>query len=143
MVEAVLYTEGQNGRLIRTVLGRVKGATSLSVLSKNSTLAEYPLQGRGGSQSKTVDERPDGEANLRLTVGGEEINVADFKAVVGLVLTDADISSHTTLYSFKDRQCSGAEDKPTAAIAYAEIEAKYCSECELPPRYLAKGKRRR
>ena len=83
------------------------------------------------SRISKTDGPETGKADLRLQIGGEEIDLAKCKWAVALVVCGV---AETTIYWIKARQCSGVEPAADGNAARAQVEAQCCpDEYRLPP----------
>jgi hypothetical protein len=130
MADAILYTiERQGAGLMRTNLARVKGATLLKVDNGNQAVA-HPLHGLRQSTAIASKGHLTGVVHLRLEIGDSEIDLATCKGAVALVVTSR---NHPDLFWIENGQCTDVAQPANFSEAVARIEAKHCTECELPP----------
>jgi hypothetical protein len=134
MPDLTLFTQERQGAgLTSTNICGVKGAVRFRVVSAGQTW-EYPIQdGRfmWPSRINKTDRPEAGKADLRLQIGGKEIDLAKCKWAVALVVSEA---AGTTIYWIKDGRCSAVEPAANGNVARAKVEAQCCpEEYRLPP----------
>jgi hypothetical protein len=132
MTTITLYTHERKGAgLTSTDMCRVKGAVRLKVVSAGETW-EYPTKGIGPATMNHEKFGPAaGEADLRLRIAEEDVDLAKCKGAVALSISG---SSGTKIYWIEAGVCSEVEYLSFEGFACARIEARCCpDEYELPP----------
>jgi hypothetical protein len=134
MPEITLYThEGPGAGLTSINVCRVKGAARLQVRIEGQTL-EYPIKGGAATTTYAAGSPVAGEADLRLRTGEEDIDLARCKGAVALVVSWS--YTPTTIYWIEGGLCSKVVPFSRGFAAQAHVEARYCSEYDLPPQIL-------
>ena len=131
MPEITLYThEGVGAGLTSINVCRVRGAARLQVRIAGQ-IQEYSIKGGAATTTNAAGNPVAGEADLRLRIAEEDIDLAKCKGAVALVVSWP--YTPTTIYWIKSGLCSKVEPFSRGFAAHTHVEARYCPEYELPP----------